>query len=59
MGQLDQARTQPQPENNLIVNEPEKPEQLFEKFLFNLIQNFVQFCFYKSSFTVYSCATLS
>ena len=40
-----------------IVNEPEKVRTIVYKFLFNLMQNFVQF--YLRYFTVYSCATLS
>ena len=56
MGRLDQAPTR---NNFKIVNEPEKARTIVYKFLFNLMQNLVQFYFYKLYFTVYSCATLS
>ena len=66
MGRLDQARTRPESENASpnpkiikIVNEPEKARTIVYKFMFNLMQNFVQFYFYLPYFTVYSCATLS
>ena len=68
MGRLDQARTQPENASPnpartrkyfKIVNEPEKARTIVHKFLFDLMQNFVQFYFYLPYFTVYSCATLS
>ena len=50
------ARTRPEPQNN---SKPEKARTIVYEFLFNLMQNFVQFYFYKPYFTVYSCATLN
>ena len=43
MGRLDQARTR---KYFKIVNEPEKARTFVCKFLFNSMQNFVQFYFY-------------
>ena len=58
MDRLDQARTWPKPENASpnpartrkyfkVVNKPEKARTIVYKFLFNLMQNFDQFYFYK------------
>ena len=70
MGRLDQAQTPPEPENASpnpariqkyfkVVNEPEKARTIINKFLFNLMQNFNHFKFYKPYFTICSCETLS